>query len=151
MTVYRLSKAQYCRDLSGLGAKLYGGRWNMIGTPCLYSSSSRALALLEYSVNVKVEFIPEKLFFTLIEIDDKEIENIAFTDLPKNWASVPSDSITKMFGSEKLNSSSFSILRVPSVVIKNEFNYLMNPLKLNFETTKIIEIEPFEYDFRLKV
>jgi RES domain-containing protein len=150
MIVYRLSKAQYCKDLSGLGAKLYGGRWNMIGTPCVYTSSSRALALLEYSVNVKLEFIPEKLFFTLIEIDDKEIEIIAPADFPKNWTSVPADSITKIFGSEKLNSSPFSILRVPSVVIKNEFNYLLNPLKLNFETTKIIDVEPFQFDFRLK-
>lgn len=150
MIVYRLSKAQYCRDLTGLGAKLYGGRWNMVGTSCVYTSSSRALALLEYSVNVKVEFIPERLFFTLIEIDDLEVEIIDSSDLPKNWASVPADSTTKIFGSEKLDNTESSILRVPSVIIKNEFNYLLNPLKLNLQNTKIIDVELFEYDFRLK-
>jgi RES domain-containing protein len=150
MLVYRIAKEQYANDLSGYGAKLFGGRWNLIGTPCLYTSQSRALALLEYTVNVGLDFMPSRLFFSVIEIDDDLIEIIKKDELPSNWYAIPSSSSTKIFGSEKLRSSSFPIIRVPSVVIPNEFNYIINPLKTDSLNLKITAIEPYDFDFRIK-
>ncbi|WP_396211172.1 RES family NAD+ phosphorylase [Flavobacterium sp.] len=150
MLVYRITKEQYANDLSGYGAKLYGGRWNLIGSPCLYTSQSRALALLEYSVNVNIDFMPSRLFFSIIEINDHLIEFIDKKDLPPIWNSIPSSSSTKIFGSEKLSNSNFPILRLPSVVISNEYNFIINPLKIDSEGMKIINIEEYEFDFRIK-
>jgi RES domain-containing protein len=150
MLVYRISKEQYCRDLSGYGAKLYGGRWNLVGTSCLYTSQSRALALLEYSVNVNLDLMPLRLFFSVIEIQDNLIEIIKKDDLPQNWNAIPASSSTKIFGSEIIKNSSFSIFCVPSVVILNEFNFIINPLKIDSESLKIIDVEEYEFDFRIK-
>ena len=73
MIVYRLGKTQYCNDLIGVGAKLFGARWNISGTACLYTAESRALALLEYTVNVNIADIPKALSFTVIEIPDGNV------------------------------------------------------------------------------
>lgn len=150
MLLYRIAKEQYANDLSGYGAKLFGGRWNLIGTPCLYTSQSRALALLEYSVNVSIDFMPSKLCFAVIEIQDHLIEFVDNNDLPLNWNTIPSSSSTKIFGSEKLNSSGFPVLRLPSVVIPNEYNFIINPLKIDSGDIKISGIEEYEFDFRIK-
>ncbi len=150
MLVYRLSKEQYSSDLSGYGAKLYGGRWNLIGIPCLYTSQSRALALLEFTANVGLDFIPPKLCFSVIEIQDELIETIKNEDLPLNWKAIPSSSSTQIFGSEKLKNSELPIFRVPSVVIPNEFNFIINPSKLTLENIKVIAVEEYQYDYRIK-
>jgi RES domain-containing protein len=51
MIVYRIARANYIRDLSGIGSRLYGGRWNRKGTGIIYTSETRALATLEYLVH----------------------------------------------------------------------------------------------------
>jgi RES domain-containing protein len=150
MLVYRVAKEQYANDLSGFGAKLFGGRWNLIGTPCLYTSQSRALALLEYSVNVNIEFMPLKLCFSIIEIQDDLIECVDSKDLPLNWNAIPCSSSTKIFGSNKLKNSSFSIIRVPSVIIPNEFNYIVNVSKIDSSNLKVIAVEEYKFDYRIK-
>ena len=61
MKVYRLSKTKFAEDLTGEGARLNGGRWNHILTACLYTAESRALAVLEYTVNVNIDDIPRAL------------------------------------------------------------------------------------------
>lgn len=150
MVVYRIGKAQYSNDLSGEGARLFGGRWNRVGVPCLYTSQSRALALLEFSVNVGFDFIPPNLSFSVIEIEDNAIDELAFDDLPQNWRAVPSGSETKLYGSEKLKNSLFPVLKVPSVILPTEFNFILNPAHNGSSVFKIIGIEPFEYDYRIK-
>ena len=76
MLVFRLGKTQYKNDLTGIGAKLFGGRWNNPGTACLYTAENRSLALLEYTVNVNVSEIPRALSFTLIEIPDENVTEL---------------------------------------------------------------------------
>ena len=61
MVVYRLGGTKYATDLTGEGARLFGGRWNNEGTPCIYTSQSRALAILEYTVNINIDDIPRAL------------------------------------------------------------------------------------------
>lgn len=150
MIVYRLGKEQYSKDLSGNGAKLFGGRWNNIGVPCVYTSQNRALALLEYSANVGMDFIPPNLCFTIIEIADNLIAEITIEALPKDWKAIPSSSSTKIFGSDKLAQTTFPIIKVPSVIIPNEFNFIINPVILDTISLKILSVEKYAYDFRIK-
>lgn len=58
MIVFRLSSSRYAEDLSGKGAELYGGRWNSIGTPVVYTASSRALAMAEAAVHLHIQKNP---------------------------------------------------------------------------------------------
>jgi RES domain-containing protein len=98
MLVYRVGKTKYANDLSGEGARLYGGRWNHKLTPCIYTSQSRALALLEYSANVNIEDLGFSLSITTIEIPNKSIKKIQLSALPKDWNKLPAPSSTKEIG-----------------------------------------------------
>ena len=150
MIVYRVGKAEYSKDLSGNGARLYGGRWNSVGTACLYSSASRALAVLEYAVNLNILELSKSLVFTLIEIPDDEIFEVNIDELPENWNSYPVDTETRLFGDNLLKSCKKSIIKIPSVIIPSEFNYLLNPNHVNKSEFKIIESVSFIFDNRIK-
>lgn len=150
MIVYRVGKARYANDLRGEGAKLFGGRWNNKMVPCVYTSESRALAVLEYSVNVQLDDIPRALNITIIEIPDENIMILNEPDLPGDWKQAPAPSSTKDFGSKILLLGKAPVIRIPSAVIPEEFNYLLNPLHAESNFFKILSISDFIYDVRLK-
>ena len=85
MRVYRIGWTKYSWNLSGEGARLHGGRWNHKGTPLLYTSESRALALLELTGNVNMDDIPRALSITVIEIPDSLIKTVTMAALPGDW------------------------------------------------------------------
>lgn len=151
MLVYRVGKTKHANDLSGEGAKINGGRWNHKSVPCLYTSSSRALSLLEYTVNVNVEEIPRALSITAIEIPDSEILIINEDSLPGNWKHVPAPPSTQDFGSNLLRSQKNAVFRIPSSVIPQEFNYILNPLHINSRNFKIKAVTDLVYDIRIKL
>lgn|SRR5690554_3095813 len=148
MKVYRISKTEYANDLNGTGAKLFGGRWNHIDTPCIYSSSSRALAVLEYSVNINIEFIPRSLSICTFEIDEKHILEIPPSEIPADWRATPASFSTKVIGTEKLQNN-IPILKVPSIILPDEYNFILNP---NSSTIafQLIDVKEFSYDLRIK-
>jgi len=150
MEVYRIGKTRHSKDLSGEGARLNGGRWNHILTPCLYTSQSRALAILEYTVNINIDDVPRALSITTIEITEDNIIFLSQSDLPGNWMQVPSPSSTKDFGTHLLKAAT-SIIKIPSIVVPQEFNYLLNPLHPDSKDFKIISVEDFVYDVRIKI
>jgi RES domain-containing protein len=151
MHVYRIGWAKYGSDLSGEGARLHGGRWNHKGTPLVYASESRALALLEYTVNVNIEEIPRALSLTTIEIPDDLIKTVSIADLPGNWQMVPAPSSTRDRGTAWFHKSKHAILRVPSSILPHEYNYLLNPLHPLSHRWKSIAVEDFVYDVRIKL
>lgn len=148
MLVYRISKTQYAHDLNGTGAKLFGGRWNHIDNPCIYTSASRSLAVLEYSVNINVDFIPRALSICIFEIDENSIKEIKPRQLPGDWQEIPAPYSIKDFGTKLLKKGT-SIIKIPSIVIKDEFNYILNPNAIN-KDFKLVEVKDFVYDLRIK-
>jgi len=149
MLVYRIGKTRHSRDLSGEGARLHGGRWNHILVPCVYTSSSRALAVLEFTVNVNIDDIPRALSITTIEIPDS-ITELKLSEIPGDWNRCPSPTSTKDMGSKLLKDAATPILKLPSVIIPSEFNYLLNPAHPDSAKFKIIAVEDFVYDIRIK-
>jgi len=148
MLVYRVSKTQYAEDLKGTGAKLFGGRWNQVETACIYTSESRALAVLEYSVNVNIDFIPRALSICTFEIDESKFKSFKISQLPGDWKDVPAPYSTKVFGTEWLDKG-IGILKIPSTVIPDEFNYIINPM-IGTGHFKLKSIKDFVYDLRVK-
>ena len=150
MLVYRISKTRYATDLSGEGAKLYGGRWNNKLVPCIYTSESRALALLEYTVNINIDEIPRALSIITLDIPSEDIYELKQSQLPGDWQDVPAPSSTKDFGSRLLNEAKNAVIKIPSAIIANEFNYILNPKHPYSKNLKITEIKDFVYDIRIK-
>jgi RES domain-containing protein len=150
MIVYRIGRTKYATDLTGEGARLNGGRWNHKLTPCLYTSESRSLAVLEYTVNVNVEDIPRALSMTTLHIPDKHVLQLNISDLPGNWRAAPAPASTKDFGTELLKKSQYPVIRIPSAVIPDEFNYLLNPLHRDSLQFSIVDTNDFIYDVRIK-
>lgn len=150
MLVYRVGKARHSHDLTGEGARLYGGRWNHVLTPCVYTSQSRALAVLEFSVNVNIEDIPASLSITTIEIPDKAIKQFGPEELPEGWNSIPSPAAARDFGTAWLTEAAAPVLQFPSSVIPQEYNFILNPLHPGSKHFKIIAVEELVYDVRIK-
>jgi RES domain-containing protein len=151
MLVYRIGKTKFANDITGEGARLNGGRWNNKGTACIYTAESRALAVLEYTVNVNVDDIPRALCITTFEIPDTGIYELKDADLPGNWRDMPAPSSTKDLGTNLLNTAATLIIKVPSTVITEEFNYLINPAHMDSKDIKIIDVKDFVYDVRIKL
>jgi RES domain-containing protein len=151
MIVYRIGLAKYAKDLSGEGARLNGGRWNHVLTPCLYYSESRALAVLEYTVNSNLYNIPRALTITSMLIPDQLIQTLDLAYLPGNWNELPAPTSTKTFGTELLEEGLRLAYKIPSTVMPDEFNIIVNPLHESMNQCKIITVKDFIYDVRIKL
>ena len=120
MIVYRIGRTKHSRDLSGEGARLHGGRWNHKNVACIYTSESRALALLEYSVNVNIEDVPRTLSITALKIPEKNIREITVEELPGNWRNSPAGGFVKNFGTKIIAEGKFLFLKfLPQLFRKN--------------------------------
>jgi len=151
MLLYRLGKTKYAKDMSGEGAKLFGGRWNHEGIPCIYTAETRALSLLEYSVHASLDTLPPNLSFTNLEVPDDAIKKIKMDDLPANWKQWPHPKQTRDFGTALLAEKKYLVLKFPSAIIPDEFNYIINTLHTRIKEVKILEVQPYSYDIRLGV
>ena len=150
MQVYRIAQKIFINDLSGEGARLFGGRWNHRGTPLLYTAESRSLATLELLVHAQKLSTVSNLSILTLEIPAKiKIDDIQqLTQLPQNWQKYTShpdlqDAVAKWIASDGF------ILKVPSAIIKEESNFLINPRHKNMQLLKVIQTEDFLLDERL--
>ena len=149
MHIYRLSKRKWANLLDGEGARLHGGRWNLPGIPCIYAAESRALAVLEYTVNISIDDIPRDLVFARINVPSAA-HVVHVPDLPGDWNHAPAPVSAKKFGSTLLNSHKHLIIRFPSVILPGEFNFIIDPLHPDFHKIEITGTEDFVYDIRIK-
>ncbi len=148
MIVYRLTNGDYKNDLSGTGSKRYGGRWNSIGLPALYTTDHISLAVLEILVHVKSYRQP--LNYHLISIEIPEPVNAVTIDhekLKPNWK----DDIAygQFIGDKFLTSLQSLVLKIPSAIIEQENNYLINPAHPDAGKIKISASAIFLFDKRL--
>jgi len=150
MILYRLSKSKFADDLSGKGAEKSGGRWNSKGTALVYTSESRALCTAEIAVHTPLGNLPLDYKLISVEIpDDISIQEFAARDLPNDWKSLPHSHSTQAIGDRFVSDGIFPVLKVPSAVVQDEFNYLINPSHIESNKIKIKVIEPFNFDERL--
>ncbi len=151
MIVYKVGRTKFSKDLSGEGARLHGGRWNHILTSCIYTSETRALAVLEYTVNVNIEDTPRSLSITTFEIPDAGMQSLTIAALPGNWTETPAPASTKDFGTNLLTLTASPVIKIPSAVINQEFNFILNPRHPASNHFKILHVEDFVYDVRIKL
>ena len=148
MIVYRITNETYKNDISGNGAALYGSRWNSKGTPLLYTSQFISLSILESLVHLRKIEIPPTQYLLQIEFpDENEIAKISYKKIKKNWHKELE--YTQWLGDQFLQNNRNLTLQVPSAIVLQENNFLLNPLHPDFKKVKITASELLELDKRL--
>jgi len=132
--VWRICSRRHQR-FDGEGARLYGGRWNYAGTAVVYTSASLALAALELLVHIDVDLLPN--------------ETVKAASLPRNWRRYPALESLKDIGTNWAARGSTAILAVPSAIIPEEQNYLLNPAHRDFKQVRLRRSIPFHFDPRM--
>lgn len=115
--------------MSGTGAKLTGGRWNEAGVAATYTSCTGALACLETVVHLNAGGLPLNRYLVEIEIPD-DLWAVAETVDPTalvGWDAEPAALVSIAFGTDWANSRRSALLLVPSVIVPEESNILINP------------------------
>lgn len=150
ITVWRICAAHWAENaFDGEGARRFGGRWSSRGTPLVYCSESRALAMLEVLAHVDAPELLAQTEWVLVSacVPGNVVERPA--RFPLNWRDFPAPAETRRFGDDWAAGGSFIALRVPSAVVPGEFNYLLNPAHPDFVRITRGRPEPFAFDSRL--
>lgn len=150
MIVYRITKKEHSA-LDGMGG-LYGpGRWHKKGNLVIYTSEHASLAAWEKIVHVtSFENLPKNLLLVKIELPDGiEIQSVPQKVLVKGWNSYPFALETVNYGTSFLRKKEHLSLKVPSVIIPDEFNIILNPLHPDIRDCKVISTIPFVFDQRV--
>ena len=152
MELYRITQEQFAEDLSGNGSRLFGGRWNSEGYFALYTSSTRSMALLETLAHTPAKMLDVKNYqlVTLSVPDSAGTEEILLSSLPKFWDAPDTRSFTKKMGDKFLSEKSKLLLKVPSVLMPEEVNYVINPLHKDMNKVKIIHSRKIYFDKRVE-
>ncbi len=149
MRAYRIVKERYrLTAFDGEGAYLYGGRWNSPGNRAVYLSETRALATLEILVNLPSHKLQNYILFEC-EISDNKILTLDKKSISGNWRKSPASSLTKDEGDRFLQKARYPGMRVPSVIIPEEYNIILNPVHSDFSQVKILNPVAFSIDPRL--
>ena len=149
MLVWRISSAAWS-ELGGEGARLAGGRWNSPGTPVVYMSATLSLAALELFVHLDPEDDPNDLIAGSAEIPPTlEIEYIRVKRLTREWRQYPAPEALAEIGTQWVGRGKTPILCVPSAVIPQERNYLLNPAHADFGRIRVNDPVPFHLDPRM--
>lgn len=150
-TLWRLVKKTHQADaFNGEGARLAGGRWNLTGTPVVYLSETLSLAALELFVHLPIS--ARSLALVAFEVgvpDGVKIEALDEDRLPRVWREEPAPEETQRIGNAWVEKGDTLLLRVPSVVVPTEHNYVMNPAHRDYAALKISRPRPFSFDPRM--
>jgi len=152
MFVYRISQTKYANSLTASGID---GRWNPLHQKMIYTAGSVALACLENLAHKSGASLTAGNFsLAIIEVEDGlKIEEVKIGDLTSvnpNWHLVDNYNFSQKLGNDWLNVGSSAILKVPSAIIDLEYNYLINPNHASFTAIKIVSVDRFNFDSRLK-
>jgi RES domain-containing protein len=148
--LYRIVKTKLqSKALDGEGARLYGGRWNSKGKSCVYCASSQSLAQLEMLVHMQSTALFE--YYSIFELSISHAQVTSIDAYPDNWQDEPAPSSTARIGDQWLVEGKTVSLEIPSVIVPEESNFLLNPLHDDFNSIVNSAVSrPLKFDERLK-
>jgi len=153
-TLWRIATdapAYVAEDLGGKGAEITGGRWNAPGTPMVYAATSIALACLETVVHLDgSKSLPLNRYLVRIDVP-ADVWGRAVTleaDDHVGWDAVPAGKVSIDWGNTWCAGQSSALARVPSVVVPEEFNVLVNPRHPDAARLKATKLRKWTYDPR---
>jgi RES domain-containing protein len=148
MLVYRITHRMYSKDLYASGLE---GRWNSDGKKVIYTAGSVALAFLENMIRRQGVGFNSDFKTMIIEIpDDLKITTIKEEDLVKGWREFTDYSKCQPLGDAWFDKGEKPVLKVPSAVLPEEFNYVMNTTHIDFKKVRLIETTDLVPDKRIE-
>jgi RES domain-containing protein len=149
MVAWRLSRADRAA-LDGEGGRLFGGRWTPVGYPAVHTAATAALAILERLVHTSPRHMGVNLVLTLVEWPDEMLVTAVLepTLLPR-WRETPAPDALQQIGLAWLVARETPVLSVPSAIVPEERNYLLNPRHAYFRRLKSRPPKPYTFDPRL--
>lgn len=152
MIAWRLARAvDRPSAFSGIGSFKYGGRWNSWGKYCVYVSRSISTATLEILVHAGTpRAIPlDEIVIKVVIPDSLQISRIELDTLPDDWQ-IADHPVCRQFGDAWLEEARTAILDVPSAVVPQERNLVLNPLHADFRKIDVSDRGVrFQWDSRL--
>lgn len=147
--IWRITKEKHAKAaLSGEGARRYGGRWNSPGTPMIYAAQSQSLAILEILVHLDSTDLLMKYVLLGLEVDESFVRTVETAKLPQNWKDDPVPSDVQALGDAWAVGGESVILSVPSVLVPDESNYLINPNHVDFGRVRLRKATSYLFDQR---
>jgi RES domain-containing protein len=148
MEAWRITRTKKMVDaFSGEGARLFGGRWNSQGIRMVYAAGSQSLAILEVLAHLTETAPLNNYILHRIECDDSLVQILS--DLPGGWNSEPPTSVSQSIGDAWVQSATHPVLSVPSAIVPEERNYLLNPVHSDFSRIVIERPAAYRIDQRL--
>lgn len=159
MLIYRICSSEFA---AGLKASGFANRWNRDGQRVLYASTTRSLTALEQLANRSGLVLDGSYCVMVIDVPDMEVSDIDAPDidvaavvgslrsvfpemLPPDWRRFSSYGRLQELGSDWYRRSESLLLRVPSVLVPQEYNYLINTLHPDFSTqVRLVGTEDFK-------
>ena len=150
ITAWRLYKPRHAATaFTGEGARLYGGRMNSKGVSIVYASATVSLAAMELLVHLQSADVMSSYVMRDITFDDDMVTVLHEADLPADWNHSPPPPSIQHVGDEWVSAARSAVLRVPSVIVPAESNYLINPNHPDFAVMRLGQERPFTFDPRL--
>jgi RES domain-containing protein len=149
--VFRLTRRKFAGEdpFDGEGSFLFGGRWSSTGTRICYAATHRSLSILEYLAHIDRALIPNDLVIATLEIPQHVVTAPAPT-VVRDWREYPAPAPLKKIGDDFIVDGKFAVLLIPSVLVPQESNVLLNPF--HADATRMVRqkrLVPFRYDPRL--
>lgn len=147
MIVYRITLEKYSHQLFASGK---AGRWNSHGFFVIYTASTRSLACLENIVHRSGEGLNQLFKTMVIDVPDNiVVSELTIADLPDDWQDYKNQIISREIGNKWVQYRESAILKVPSAIVSEEFNFLINPNHPDFNQIKLKKAENFLFDKRI--
>lgn len=155
MVVWRIATDTphyFSDDLTGAGAKTTGGRWNTKGNAVLYCAATIALASLETVVHLAASGLPLNRYLVRVDIPDDvwaRRQELTHLTAPVGWDALPAGGVSIGYGNNWLANLGTAVLCVPSIVVPEERNVLINPLHPDAKQVVATKLRRWQYDPRL--
>ena len=149
--LWRIARRSYALDRLGIGARDAGGRWNSRGTAVIYTGRTITTAALEKFVHIS-GVVPPDLVLVRVDLPDTySSETPAPDDLPKKWNAIRPVPASMEVGTRWARENRSLVLYVPSAIIPEDVNGILNPNHPEFDRVNFTIRREFHYDPRMFV
>lgn len=151
MLAWRIAKKRHALDRTGAGAAIKGGRWNSANIPAIYAGLTVEIAAFEKLVHAG-PILPLDLVVVRIDLPEETglYDKPRLEDLPRGWSDLPSSPAAAVYGDAFLGNRQRLGLIVPSAVVPEAANILINPRHPRMADVAMTIIRDFAYDQRLR-